>query len=181
MIKDIGIIRKELEGFVEIELPYDFEKGCHIKYITLKNNEDSFYKGGKFNYYGNDCIYLKTNSKNWCVPICKRNKDGIIQYKSRFFIKENCENNSECLEKNNELSKTIEYQQLIIEKLKNNLKDLELLKYSLIKEKREYEELLQQNRYNLKEISIDNREKDKKIKEYEKIIKKLTNSHSVFN
>ena len=28
-------IRKELNGFVEVEIPYDFEKGCHIKYITF--------------------------------------------------------------------------------------------------------------------------------------------------
>ena len=42
MIKDISIIRKELEGFEEVELPYDFSRGCTIKYITLKkkNNEE---------------------------------------------------------------------------------------------------------------------------------------------
>ena len=36
MIKDISIIREELIGFAEVEMPYDFPKGCHIKYITMK-------------------------------------------------------------------------------------------------------------------------------------------------
>ncbi len=89
MIKDIGIIRKELDGYIEVQLPYEFDKGCHIKYITQKKDEESFYKGGKFSYYGNDCIYLETSSRKWCVPICKRNKDGSVKYSSRFFIKEN--------------------------------------------------------------------------------------------
>ncbi len=180
MIKDIGIIRKELDGYIEVQLPYEFDKGCHIKYITQKKDEESFYKGGKFNYYGNDCIYLETNSRKWCVPICKRNKDGSIKYSSRFFIKEKQEDN-ECLEENNKLMDTVKYQQKIIEKLTENLKELEVVKVTLIKEKRDYEELLQQNRFNFKEVCVESREKDKKIKKYEEIIKKLANSHSVFN
>ena len=45
MIKDIGTIRKELDGFEEIEeieIPNAFKKGNHIKYITQKNDEESF-------------------------------------------------------------------------------------------------------------------------------------------
>ena len=183
MIKDIGTIRKELDGFEEIEeieIPNAFNKGNHIKYITQKNDEESFYKGGKFNYYGDDCIYLESKSKKWCVPICKRNEDGSIKYQSRFFIKEK-EEDKECLEENNKLMDTIKYQQKIIQKLTENLKELEVVKISLIKEKREYEELLQQNRFNFKEVCVESRVKDKKIKKYEEIIQKLTNSHSVFN
>ena len=126
MIKDIGTIRKELDGFEEIEeieIPNAFKKGNHIKYITQKNDEESFYKGGKFNYYGDDCIYLESKSKKWCVPICKRNEDGSIKYQSRFFIKEK-EEDKECLEENNKLMDTIKYQQKIIQKLTENLKDV---------------------------------------------------------
>ena len=36
MIKDVSIIRKELDGYEEIVLPFDFMKGCSVKYITLK-------------------------------------------------------------------------------------------------------------------------------------------------
>jgi len=180
MIKDMTVIRKELDGYIEIELPYDLEKGCHIKYITKKKDEDSFYKGGKFNYYGNDCIYLETNSKKWCVPICKRNKDGTLNYKSRFFIKEKQDEN-ECKQENKELSEIIKYQQSIIETMSEKLKRLEIIKTTITGEKREYEELLQQNRFNFKEVCIESREKDKTIKKYEEIIQKLANSHSVFS
>ena len=48
MIKDITIIREELNGFAEVEMPYDFPEDCHIKYITMKDNEESFSTGGKF-------------------------------------------------------------------------------------------------------------------------------------
>ena len=79
MIKDISIIRKELEGYEEIDLPYDFIKGCSIKYITLKKKnkeeEESFYPGGEFISMGNDCIILKKGHRTWQVPCCKRNKD----------------------------------------------------------------------------------------------------------
>ena len=34
MSQDISLIRKELENHIEIKLPYDFPKKCHIKYIT---------------------------------------------------------------------------------------------------------------------------------------------------
>ena len=88
MIKDLSIIRKELENHVEVQLPYEFHKNCHIKYITLKNDEESFYKGGKFINNGNDSLILTNNIKTWAVPTCFRNKDGSINYESRFFIPE---------------------------------------------------------------------------------------------
>ena len=110
MIKDISLIRSELEGFIEVELPYEFEKGSQIKYITKKNEEESFYKGGKFNYFGNDCIFIETNSRKWSVPTCKRNKDGSIAYQSRFFIKS--EEEAKCDKVNHELN------QMILEEVK---------------------------------------------------------------
>jgi len=179
MIKDISIIRKELDGYEEVEIPYDFERGCSIKYITLKGDDESFYLGGEFQNLGNDCIILKNNNKTWSVPLVKRNKDGTIKYQSRFFIKE--KENEECDKKLNELKETINYQQNIINIMSEKLKELEIIKVQLINEKREYEELLQQNRYNYKNVCIQLSEKQDKISKYEEIINKLTNSHSVFN
>lgn len=179
MIKDLNLIREELVGFIEIELPYDLQKGCHIKYITKKKDEESFFQGGKFNYFGNDCIFLETSGRKWSVPICKRNKNGSINYKSRFFIKEDTD--EKCIEDVKKLTETLEYQQSIIEKLSKKNNKLEKMQQKLIDEKRTYEELLQQNRFNLKELSVKSREKDEKITKYEEIIKKLANSHSVFS
>jgi len=65
--------------------------------------------------------------------------------------------------------------------MSEKLKELEIIKVQLINEKREYEELLQQNRYNYKNVCIQLSEKNNKISKYEEIINKLTNSHSVFN
>ena len=182
MIKDISIIRKELDGYEEVVLPYGFTKDCSIKYITLKNKdnieEESFYKGGGFISLGNDCIILKKKHRTWSVPICKRNKDGSIRYSTRFFVKS--EEGEQCSQKVKELNEVIQYQQNIIEKLTEKLKDIELIKYQITEEKKTYEDLLQQNRFNLKHISIENREKDEKIKKYEDIIKKLANSHQMF-
>ena len=39
MIKDLSMIREELIGFSEVEMPYDFPVNCHIKYVTFNSNE----------------------------------------------------------------------------------------------------------------------------------------------
>ena len=181
MIKDISIIRKELNGYEEVVLPYEFAKGCTVKYINLKKKdgveEESFYKGGEFINFGNDCIILKNKHRTWSVPTCKKNKDGSIRYSARFFVKEEEE---KCSPKVEELNEIVQYQQNIIENMTEKLKNLELIKYQLSEEKKTYEDLLQQNRFNLKQISIESREKDDKIIKYQDIIKKLANSHQMF-
>ena len=178
MIKDLSIIRKELENHVEVQLPYEFHKNCHIKYITLKNDEESFYKGGKFINNGNDSLILTNNIKTWAVPTCFRNKDGSINYESRFFIPEKEE---EINKETKELHDTIEFQQSVIEKLTDQLKEIELQKKYLQDDKTEYEELLQQNRYHLKDLSIQLREKNTQLSQYENIIQKLSQSHPLMN
>lgn len=182
MIKDLSIIRKELDGYEEVILPFEFTRGCTIKYITLKKKnkeeEESFYTGGEFVNMGNDCVILKKGHRTWQVPCCKRNKDGSIRYSTRFFVKG--EEEEKCDEKVEELKDIIKYQQNIIDKLGEKLKELELIKYKITEEKQNYEDLLQQNRFHLKELSIQCREKDEKIKKYEDIIKKLANSHQMF-
>jgi uncharacterized coiled-coil protein SlyX len=175
MIKDISIIREELNNFIEIKLPHPLTKNCHIKYITLKNDLESFYTGGEFLSYGNDSLLLIKNNRTWSVPTCFRNKDGSIQYESRFFIYE--KNEEKCDKKTTELNDTISFQQSVIDKLSDQLKNIEIHRKQLIDTNQDYEELLQQNRYHLKELSIQSREKDKKLLQYEDIIQKLSQSH----
>lgn len=179
MIKDLHKIRENLDGFELIELPDNFKKGCHIRYITLdKNENESFYLGGNFERIGNNSIVLKNNFKTWSVPIHIYNPDGSIRYKTRFYHKNR---EDECEKEKKELIETISYQQSIIEKMTDRLTELELIKKRLTNEKIEYEQLLQNNRYNLKEKCIELRDKDIKLKEYEDIIQRLTNSHQMFH
>jgi len=157
MIKDISLIQKELKGYVEVELPFEFQYNTHIKYITLKDNDEAFFQGGKFKGLGNDCILLTNQYRNWSVPICNRLKDGSICYESRFFIQE--EKLKKCTQENDDLQKKIIFQQNIIQKLTNQLQ--------------EYEHLLQENRYSLKDKSIECREKEKEIKQLKYLIHQL--------
>ena len=64
--------------------------------------------------------------------------------------------------------------------MSEKIMNLELQNKNLSQEKTDYEELLQQNRYNMKEICVQSREKDKLIDQYKDIIQKLANSHQVF-
>ena len=183
MIKDISKIREYLKGYVEIELPYEFNKGEPIQYITCEYDEegniscDSFYPNCKFLRRCNDIILLESNTLIKRVPIYKRDKEGNIIYQSRFFIKEEEEDSlKECYSDKNELLKTIEYQQSIIEKCSERIKTLELDKYETNDKISTYEDLLQQGRYKLKELSIENRDLKSKINHYEELIPKLYNS-----
>jgi len=167
MIKDVSVILKELENYEEIEMPYNFNSNCHIKYITiLKNGEESFFKGGKYVSRMNDDLLLDNGTKIWRVPIYLRDKEGEIIYKSRLFCK-----NSEsiCVDKDSKeeiekLNKVVEYQQSIINKLSERLKLLEIQKNELQLHKKDYEELLEQNRHNLKKLSLELNEKNEHIK-----------------
>lgn len=182
MIKDISKIREYLEGYVEVELPYEFEKNSSIQYITCEYDEegniscDSFYPNCKFLRRCNDIILLESNTLIKRVPIYKRDKEGNITYQSRFFIKEEVDELKECEDDKSELLKTIEYQQNIIEKCSERIKTLEIDKHETYDKVSTYEDLLQQGRYKLKELSIENRELKSKIDHYEELIPKLYNS-----
>ena len=123
MIKDINVIKEHLIGYIEVELPYPFKKGEDIKYITMRNDGESFYTGGNFVSLGNNCIILQNNFRKWSVPTCKLDKNGDIDYRSRFFIVEN--ELDECNHDNKKLKETIKFQQDIIDKLHSQLKDIE--------------------------------------------------------
>lgn len=183
MIKDISKIREYLDGYVEVELPYEFNKGSSIQYITCEYDKegniscDSFYPNCKFIRRCNDIILLESNTLIKRVPIYKRDKEGNITYQSRFFIREEIEDSlKECENDKSELLKTIEYQQNIIEKCGERIKTLEIDKHESYDKVSTYEDLLQQGRYKLKELSIENRELKSKIDHYEELIPKLYNS-----
>ena len=183
MIKDISKIRKYLVGYVEVELPYEFIKDSPIQYITCEYDEDgniscdSFYPNSKFIRRCNDIIIIEYNKSIKRVPMYKRDKEGNITYQRRFFIPENIEELlKDCEDDNNELKKTIEYQQNIIEKCTEHIKSFELEKIEMYEKITTYEDLLQKSRYKLKELSIENREFKEKINHYEELIPKLYNS-----
>ena len=75
-----------------------------------------------------------------------------------------------------ELEDTIEYQQSIIEKLIERVKEVEIQKNELLEKVTSYEELLQEGRYKLKELAIEIKEKTNKLNHYEELIPKLYNS-----
>lgn len=175
MIKDISIIQNELCDYSEVDMPYEFERNCHIKYITKVKEDEFFFKGGKFISRCNDIIILDMNGKQKRVPICMRNKDGEIIYCSRFFIKENTNNDTEC-KNDNELKKTIDYQQNIIENLVDQLKKCEIIKHEYTEKIEIYENLLDEGRYKIKELSEKLDESNKKNEKYELLIKGIYNS-----
>ena len=182
MIKDISKIREYLDGYVEVELPYDFNKDESIQYITCEYDEegniscDSFYPNCKFIKRCNDILIIEYNKLIKRVPMYKRDKEGNIIYQSRFFIKEEVDELKECENDKSELLKTIQYQQSIIEKCSERIKILELDKHEVYDKISTYEDLLQQGRYKLKELSIENRDLKSKIDHYEELIPKLYNS-----
>ena len=185
MIKDYELIREQLCGFVEVDMPdnksFDFPLHCDVKYIMMKDNDESFYPGGKFIRRCNDYIILKSDISQWSVPICNRDKNGTILYKSRFFVPENINILSGGGKKKedketSELNKTIQFQQTIIDKLTARLKDIEIQKYNLVETNENYEELLQNSRFKLKELALELKEKTNKINHYEELIPKIYNS-----
>ena len=171
MIKDLVLIRQELEDYVEVDMPYGFKKDTQVKYITLINDEEAFYKGGKFKGLGHDSLILSNGIRCWAVPVCQKNKDGSICYESRFFVPKNDE--EKCDKEKEKLNEIIHYQQTIIEKLTESIKESELMKNTLLEDKQTYEELLQQNRYTLKQLCIDSREKDEIIQNLKSSLEKV--------
>lgn len=123
MITDISIIQNELKGFSQIELPYDIKKDCPVKYLTVKNNKESFYTGGNFLRFGNECVILTKSNKTWSVNNYIKDKKGNILYSSKYFIYDN--DNDNCDSKDiKELKSIIKSQQHIIERLSHKVKEL---------------------------------------------------------
>jgi len=126
MIQDIKVIRKHLQGCSEVDIHYPFKHGCHIKYITLKNNEEYFFIGGKFVRMRDGAIVLENGGKQWSVPLRIVDDQGDILYSSKLFINNNSEEDKICQKDKKELEKIINTQQHIIEKMTDKIKELNI-------------------------------------------------------
>jgi len=119
-MKDIKVIQQHLENCVEIEIPYPLEKNVLVKYMTLKDGEESFYTGGRYMRMLNEKILLSNSGRAWSVPTLIRDKRGDIIYTSRFFVHKDFENKDD---KNiKELKSIINSQQEVIKKLSYQVK-----------------------------------------------------------
>jgi hypothetical protein len=125
MIKDITVIKKHLKGCSEVDINYPFKNGCIVKYITLKNDEESFFLGGKFIRMRNGSILLENGGRQWSVPLRMVDNQGDTIYESRFFIENESENLS-CEKDKQELEKIIKTQQHIINKMTEKIEELHI-------------------------------------------------------
>lgn len=175
MIKDIAKIKEHLVGFVEVSANHEFVRGDHVSYIKRKGPEESFYPGGEFQGKGDNCVFLAKKGSRWKVPLSERHPDGSEKYRCRLFVKQ--VDTPIASEDVQELNQTIQYQQGIIEKLGETLKQLEFQKHALSEQLCECQELLSQTRGNLKEAVRRLHEKEQLVANYQDLIQKLSQSH----
>lgn len=183
MLQDLAKIHKELEGYVEVDSDYDFPKNVHIKYLTQKKGTQGFCKGGKFKCRGNNSLILSTNVATWPVKLIHYNADASVGFVTRLFVPEDCENcptpSQSVSEKT--LTQTIEYQQSIIEKMTDKIKQLETKNYEMQQHKQQYEQLLQQGRESLQKLQHKYQTSLEAVKESQHMIQKLSQSHPLMN
>ena len=122
ILTDIDKIETELVGHKKVVLPYTFDNNCHIKYLTLKDDEECFYTGGKFIKQVGHRIIITNNGNTWSVPTVILDRDGNTTYRSSFFI---MNPSKKCDNKIKELEKIIKTQQSIIKKMSEHIKHLE--------------------------------------------------------
>ena len=148
MSTDIVKIKEELQNCEEVTLPYEFEPNTWIKYITLKGEDEAFYRGGLYCSMGNGCIYIKNKSSTWPVKTCVKNDKGEVIYNSRFFIDTKYSTCSKDLQEHMKIVKT---QQRIIDKLTLKLKELETCNQMVQIESNEYLSLVEECKDKLRE------------------------------
>ena len=120
MITDINVIKKHLVDHVEIELPYPLERNIMIKYITMKDGEQSFYTGGRFINMLNEKIILSNAGRSWAVPTVVKDKKGNVVYESRFFVHKDFEKKED--KDTKEIESVISSPQEVIKKLSQQVK-----------------------------------------------------------
>jgi len=163
MSKDITVIKEELKTCDEVTLPYEFEKDTWIKYITLRGEDEVFFKGGSYCSRGNGCIYLKNKSLKWPVKTHIKDDDGEIIYHPRFFIDTTY---SSCSKELKEQMKIVKTYQNVIDKLVTKLEELETCNKVLQVESNEYLSLVEVCKDKLREYE------DREVK-YKLILGKL--------
>lgn len=112
MSQDIAFIKKTLQNHEEVDSPYDLIIGDHVKYITLKGDDEYFYMGGEYKGMGDNIIFLKDKGKNIKVPLVYVDKEGHILYKTRLYTESECEFSEK---EKQEYESIIQTQQRIIE------------------------------------------------------------------
>ncbi len=183
MLQDLVKIHKELEGYVEVDSDYEFPKNVHIKYLTQKKGSQGFCKGGKFKWRGNNSLILSTNVATWPVKLIHYNADASVGFVTRLFVPEDCENCFSQTQTTSEktLSQTVDYQQSIIEKMTDKIKQLETKNYELQQHKQQYEQLVQQGRESLQQLQQKYKTSLEAVKESQDMIQKLSQSHPLFH
>ena len=199
MIKDITLIRKELEGFSPVEMPYAFTKGCLIKYLYPhpKDNRPAMKKGY---FYGkkNHCLVLtrtepeegREPNDDFLVRTCYKNPDGTTDWKKTkhltFFICEEEENErnqgggGKTKKKSSkafkELKEMIVYQQGILDKLAERMKTVETDKARLTNENNELQEMLHENQLRFQSVVQRLKEAEAENIKYKEVIHNLIHS-----
>tara|TARA_B100001094_G_scaffold324807_1_gene378000 strand:- start:145 stop:570 length:426 start_codon:yes stop_codon:yes gene_type:complete len=112
MSQDIAFIKKTLQNHEEVDSPYDLIIGDHVKYITLKGDDEYFYMGGEYKGMGDNIIFLKDKGKRIKVPLVYVDKEGHILYKTRLYTESECEFSEK---EKQEYESIIQTQQRIIE------------------------------------------------------------------
>lgn len=119
---DIEKIKKALKDFIEIEDVFDLRRGCEIRFITLKNDEEIFVNGGEYTSMGKNIIRSKNGTQFIKVPIEFTDDDGRPYYKTRIFMKEKLPMNKKNFD---ELLEIVDSQQKVINKLLKKIKEYE--------------------------------------------------------
>ena len=192
MIKNTTLIRKELEGFSPVEMPYAFTKGCMIKYLYPKDNQIVM-DMGYFNRHHQDFIILTRGPREWFVRTCYKNSDGTIcEEKTKhlaFFICEEEENernqggggetkkkSSKEFKQFKELKEMIVYQQGILDKLAERMKTVETDKARLTNENNELQEMLHENQLRFQSVVHRLKEAEAENIKYKEVIHNLIHS-----
>jgi len=128
-ITDIKTIKSQLINYNEVILPYTLKKNSNIKYLTLVDGIELFFKGGIFEKMGNNKIIIRNGSFVKGIPINIKNNNSNIIYKSRFFIEK--ERKKEDTPEVKKLKEIIKSQEMVIKKLTETIKQdkLKIQKY----------------------------------------------------
>jgi hypothetical protein len=171
MTTDISIIRQELINFQEVKDPFKIKPSTAVKYITLKNDSERFYTGGKMCFCKDNKIILKNISgKEWIVPVTVNHNNNI--YKSHFYIPINDKNVIKKTE-DSEFKKIIETQQRVIDKMSVKNSKLEVAYEEYKNRSINYEELLQNHRYELEKCRMNEKKLLSEVKDFKTLIHNL--------
>jgi len=122
MSQDLDEIKQELINCEEFSSPFDIDINSHVKYITLKDKQEYFYKGGKYVGMTDNMIILQTEKTKVFVPLTIKHPNGTILYKTRLFVVDD-ESDISSKEKTHYES-IIHNQQSIIETMTQKIKQL---------------------------------------------------------